>query len=235
MKEPVSRERSQVVLIAAVSIGMVGLTALLQASNPLLFPRFIGSIPPVFAFLLVAALAIGLLSWLLSRGWFAICRPGRARWLWRPWGLAVCLASIAIVLDLKVGFPADLNVAFPTSLLFYPAIGFLVEVLFHVLPLTAMLIGLTTIAPGIEHQKATTIGVLVVAVLEPIYQTALMVTSPHYPAWAVIVVGLNLWAFNLLQLFTFRRYDFMAMYSLRLVYYLAWHVVWGYIRLRLLF
>lgn len=40
---------------------------------------------------------------------------------------------------------------------------------------------------------------------------------------------------NILQLYVFKRYDFVAMISLRLVYYLYWHFIWGYSRLQLLF
>jgi hypothetical protein len=31
------------------------------------------------------------------------------------------------------------------------------------------------------------------------------------------------------------RYGFLSMYAFRLVYYLHWHIVWGYLRLQLLF
>lgn len=37
------------------------------------------------------------------------------------------------------------------------------------------------------------------------------------------------------RLALFKRYDFVTMYTFRLVYYLLWHIVWGVIRLRLLF
>ena len=37
------------------------------------------------------------------------------------------------------------------------------------------------------------------------------------------------------ELLIFKRYDFIAMYAFRLVYYLIWHIVWGYARLRSLF
>jgi hypothetical protein len=33
----------------------------------------------------------------------------------------------------------------------------------------------------------------------------------------------------------FRRYDAVAMYFLRLVYYAIWHIGWGYVRLSVLF
>jgi hypothetical protein len=48
-------------------------------------------------------------------------------------------------------------------------------------------------------------------------------------------VGVHIYVFNALQLYVFKRYDFLSMYAFRLVYYLHWHVVWGYMRLQLLF
>ena len=38
-----------------------------------------------------------------------------------------------------------------------------------------------------------------------------------------------------LQLYVFRRFDFASMYSFRLVYYAWWHILWGTIRLSVLF
>lgn len=51
--------------------------------------------------------------------------------------------------------------------------------------------------------------------------------STNYP-------GLRLYPV-LLQLHVFRRFDFVSMLSLRLVYYVYWHLIWGAIRLRVLF
>jgi hypothetical protein len=235
LKGRISRDRSQYLAILALSLGVVGLAATLQASDPLLFQRFIGPTHPLIAFPLISALGVLLLSLLLSRGWFAIYRKEHLKVLWRSSALSALFFLITIVVDLKVMFPADLNVAFPGSLLFYPAIGFVVEVVFHVLPLALLLTALTAICRNIGRQKATWLCIPIVSLLEPIYQTMPMAASPHYPFWAVVVVGLNLTLFNLFQLFMFQRYDFIAMYSVRLVYYLLWHIVWGHIRLRLLF
>jgi len=235
LKEQISRDRSQYLVILALSIGVVGLAATLQASDPLLFQQFIGPTRPLIAFPLVSALGVLLLSLLLSRGWFAIYQKEHLRVLWRSSALSALFVLITIVVDLKVKFPIDLNVAFPGSLLFYPAIGFVVEVLFHVLPLAVLLTPLTAIGRNIGRQKAIWICIPIVSLLEPIYQTMPMVASPHYPFWAVVVVGLNLTLFNLFQLFMFQRYDFIAMYSVRMVYYLLWHIAWGHLRLRLLF
>jgi hypothetical protein len=38
-----------------------------------------------------------------------------------------------------------------------------------------------------------------------------------------------------LQLYVFRRFDFASMYAFRLVYYAYWHILWGVIRLKVLF
>jgi hypothetical protein len=230
-KEPISREGSQYRVILALSLAVAGVAAILQSWDPLLLPRFIGPTHPLIAFPLISALGVGLLSLLHTRGWFAICRRKRLEGLWRPCALAALLALITIVVDLQVPFPADLNVLFPKSLLFYPAIGFLVEVVFHVLPLAVLLTAVTAIHRNLGREKATVICILFVSLLEPVYQTLPMAASPHYPVWTVAVVGLNLTLFNLLQLFVFQRYDFIAMYSVRLVYYLLWHVVWGHLRL----
>jgi hypothetical protein len=55
------------------------------------------------------------------------------------------------------------------------------------------------------------------------------------PPWAVAYDGLHVLAINVCQLAIFKRYDFMSMYALRLVYYGIWHIGWGAVRLELLF
>ena len=75
---------------------------------------------------------------------------------------------------------------------------------------------------------------MVVAFLEPIFQTALGFSQP-YPTWVTGYVFVNIFLINLFQLLIFKRYDFVSMYSFRLVYYAIWHIVWGQVRLNLLF
>jgi hypothetical protein len=140
-----------------------------------------------------------------------------------------------ILVDLKVVFPPDINVLFPESVLFYPAMGFFAEILFHVLPLSVLLFSLTSIFRNLSYENIVWICILIVALLEPIYHTIPMGSSNRYPLWAIVYVGLHVFLINLTQLLIFRRYDFISMYSFRLVYYLFWHIGWGYLRLRLLF
>ncbi len=46
---------------------------------------------------------------------------------------------------------------------------------------------------------------------------------------------LHVFAIALLQLLVFRRYDFVSMLGTRLCYYAYWHLLWGVVRLEVLF
>lgn len=229
------REVSQYTAFLGLSIGALALTGVGYASNNLLFSRFLGRINPLVAVGVASLLGAILLSLLLARGWFAIYRRVNPEGLLRYFGLAVLLAAVAILLDLKIVFPADQNILFPASLLFYPAIGFLVEILFHVLPLSLLLLLLTSVFKSARYGTIVLISILAVSLLEALYQAADLGSSGVYPEWAVLYVGFHVFLFNCLQLKVFQRYDFISMLSCRLVYYLIWHIVWGYVRLRLLF
>jgi len=124
-------------------------------------------------------------------------------------------------------FPRDINVPPPQSLLFYPAMAYVVEVVFHALPL-ALLLALLRRSP----QRANTgivIGLCItfVSSLEPVLV--------HLRTGASAYVGAFVFVFTLVELYVFRRYDFISMYAFRLVFYMWWHITWGYVRLRWLF
>ena len=233
--ELISRERSQYRIFAALSAGTIVLTGLLQYSNEHIFQRVMGGINPLAASLLVVVLGFVYLSLLLSRGGFAIYRKENQKGLLRACGLAALFGVIIIPADLKIVFPTDINVPFPESLLFYPAIGFFAEILFHVLPLTLLLIALSSVLRAANQDRIIWFSIGAVALLEPVYQTLWMVSLDRYPVWAVAYDAIHVFAINLLQLIIFRRYDFVSMYAFRLVYYLIWHIGWGYFRLNLLF
>ena len=75
-------------------------------------------------------------------------------------------------------------------------------------------------------------GIAVVAVLEP--TSPLMFTRDLF-SWAAAYTWIHVFAIALLQLYVFRRYDFLSMYWFRLSYYAYWHVAWGTIPLDVLF
>jgi hypothetical protein len=219
----------------SLSLLVIIFTGILYFSDPLLFHRFIGGIDPLLAFFIVIILGALLLSFLLSHGWFNIYKKENLKGVVRRSVIAILFVFITILVDIKNPFPANINILFPRSLLFYPAIGFLVEIIFHILPLSLLLFILPAIFKDINQKNIVVVSILIVSLLEPGFQAIPMTTSNHFPLWAVAVIWLNLFVFNFFQLLLFKRYDFITMYSCRLAYYLAWHIVWGYFRLDLLF
>jgi hypothetical protein len=233
--ESTSSDRLHYLVFLGLSLGILGLTAILYFSNKLLFRRFLGSIDPLMAFLFVILVGFILLSFLLSQKWFVIYEKENLAGLLRFSSLAALLGIFMILADTRIIFPADTNILFPESLLFYPAIALLVEILFHVLPLTLLLVILNSILKDVNFETIAWICILIVALLEPIYHTMDMASARQFPLWAVIYVGIHIFLINFVQLLIFKKYDFISMYSFRLVYYLFWHIGWGYVRLRLLF
>lgn len=232
-KELVSKERSQYRIFIGLSLVVAVLTGILYFSDNHIFQRFFGDLSTLLIIVLIILLGFILLSFLLSRGWFVIYNQINRNGLLLASGLAILFALPTILVDISVRFPEDLNILFPQSVLFYPAIAYVVEVLFHLLPLSVLLILLTSIFNKVDQNKVLWFCIPIVSLLEQAYQTIGFIGQ--YPLWTVIYVGLHVFLFNVVQLSIFKRYDFISMYSFRLVYYILWHMVWGYARLQVLF
>jgi hypothetical protein len=233
--EMIVRERSQIRIYALVAIGAVALVAIPDLSGQRLFRRFIGASDPVVVALLVSAAGFVALAWLRAYGGFAIYRVGGPTGLVRAAGFAAGFGVIAIAADFRIVYPADTNVPFPESLWFYPAIGFFAEIVFHALPLAALLLTLKALGMNLRRPPLLLLCVVFVALLEPVYQLLWMASSGSDPMWAKAFVGLHVFLINLTQLLLFRRYDFVTMLAFRILYYLIWHIGWGYFRLFILF
>jgi hypothetical protein len=232
--ELISSELLQFVVYLALALASVICTGILYTHNKHIYQAFFGRINPVVVMVVVSILGFILLTYLLARGWFAIFQIQNLQGVALAAALAALLALFMILFDSRIVLPQDVNRPFPESLLFYPSMGFVVEILFHVLPLTLLLILLTSLFRGLTFEQIIWPCILLVALLEPILQTSFSF-SESYPRTAVIFIALHNFLFNFIQLALFKRYDFVTMYSFRLVYYLLWHIVWGVMRLKLLF
>jgi hypothetical protein len=227
MTETLSDEGVQYGALAVLSLGAAGATGILSLSQDTYFQPYFGSINPLLAVGLVTVLGGVALGFLHARGWFEIfTRREYLKGLVLSVTLATLFAIVMICVDLTLGFPRDLNVPPPQSLLFYPAVAYVAEIVFHALPLALLLVSLGPLFKQRNPKSLVWVCILLTAFLEPILQLG----------WGFkAYVGLHVFAFNLLQLYVFRRYDFVAMYALRLVYYIHWHIIWGYVRLHILF
>ena len=232
--EQISSERNQILIFLGISFFIATLTIILYIRNAFLFQAFFGVLNPLVVVFIIILLGTILSTFFLSRGWFAIYKAGNFKGFLVAGGLAALLSLGIILVDLKFVFPADVNRPFPDSLFFYPIFGYVVEVIFHLLPLFLLLLGLTSFFKDIDFEKATWLCIIMVALFEPIFQTVLGFSRP-YPPFVTGYIFVNILLFNLFQLLIFKRYDFVSMFSFRLVYYAIWHIVWGYVRLSLLF
>jgi len=231
--ELISNERNQILVFLGISVFIAILTIILYFRNAILFQAFFGKLHPFLAVFIVILLGITLSVFFLSRGWFLVYKAGEYKGFLVAAGLAALPGSVIILIDLIAVFPADTNRPFPDALFFYPIFGFVVEVIFHMLPLALLLFILTSMFK-LNFERVIWPCILVVALLEPIFQTVLEFSRP-YPAWVTVCVFANILLINLIQLSIFKRYDFVSMFSFRLVYYAIWHIVWGIIRLKSLF
>ena len=232
MNDALPKRYGQLKVMTALTAGVLVLVFLSDAA---VFRRFLGTINPLLIFAVTSVVGVASLALLLARGWFVTCKPGNRQGLSRYYALALLFGCSAILIDIRIVFPADMNVPFPASLLFYPAIDLFVQIVFHVLPLTVLLIALGALFRPINQDKLIWIAIAVVASLEPVYHMLDMNAAGHYPFWAVALVGLHVYLINFAELIIFKRYDFIAMYLFRLAFYLVWHIVWGYLRLGILF
>jgi hypothetical protein len=136
-------------------------------------------------------------------------------------------AILVVIVDRFAGIEVT-NVPAPWSLLFYPSIALVVEVVFHMAPLALLVVSLRSIAPAYTDRAAWAC-ILLVSLLEPIYQLRYSLADQSL-SWLEAYIWAHVWGINLVQLFLFRRFGFASMYGMRLAYYFLWHIVWGYMR-----
>jgi len=230
--EPHDRRRDGLAYLA-LSAAALGLTAAVGPSSAASFERYFGGVEPVIV-VTAASLAGGVaLGWLRSRYGFRVLR-GRAtlRGMAISAALATVLAVPIVLVDTALRYPEDMNVPLPQALAFYPAVGYVAELVFHVVPLAVALLVLSPFRHRLGSDRLVWLAIGFVAALEPTFQV-LFEKDPLSPLAAYTWV--HVFAISLLQLTVFRRFDFVSMVFLRLVYYAYWHILWGTIRLEALF
>lgn len=196
---------------------------------------FIGDTYSVFAIAVIAVAGGVALAYLVQNAGFAFYDHSLVRRGLRRAILAGTLFVIpTILVDLLAPYPANINLPLPGAAWFYPLIALVAEAGFHLIPM-ALLLWLSSLLVGkfasMDRQAGR--AILVVACLEPLFQVFAAPSTTS--GWVLAYLALHLYAFNLVQLHLFRRYGFVTMYALRIVYYLWWHLLWGALRLELLF
>ena len=217
-------------MLLGLSLFLLLLSVILDCYGSLAFQRFIGDLNPILFIIVVLALGLILLTFMTSRGWIVIYENNNSKGIYYASLLALIFGLVIIIIDLVVIFPDGIHIRFPDSVFFYPVMGFVVEVLFHVVPLFTIFLFLTL---GFKRIPVNNfwISLWLVAVIEPVYQVLAGFSSEVMP-WVLAYVGFHVLAINICQLVILNRFDFISMYAFRLIYYLIWHIGWGYLRLQ---
>ena len=159
--------------VAYILISLAGLIfiVILLPSSGMYFRRFLGELNPLFVFVLASLVGAAALWLLQARHNFVLFMgKGTIPGLKLSAALATLLAIAIVAADFFIRYPEDTNVPVPQALLFYPSIGFVVEIIFHLLPLALLLIILNPFASWIGKERIVWLGFIVVAVLEPTFQ-----------------------------------------------------------------
>jgi hypothetical protein len=225
--------RQQYQAFAGLSLALLGLTELGFLINRHLFQTYFADVHPLLVVLLLVLLGM-LLMIFLSRHSFAVFSSTTTRDRLIGFSLTASFALIAILIDINVKFPASMNVLFPESLLFYPVIGFCVEIVFHLLPLSILILIFGSLFPQTDRTKFLWLSLAIVSLIEPAFQ-AISGFSERVPIWVLVWIGFHVFLINLVQMVIFKHNGFVWMYLFRLAYYVFWHVAWGSFRLRILY
>ena len=223
----------QFISYASLSVLALVFTLILLPSSISYYHRFFGNLNPIVV-IVISSIVGAVALWLLQAmyGFVIFKGNGTIPGVKLSAVLATVLGIAIIIADFFIRYPEDMNVPVPQALLFYPSVGFVAEIVFHVLPLTLLLIILKPLSGWIGGEKLIWISIILVAVLEPIFQ---VVFEGRPFTWGSIYTLIHVFAIAFLQLFVFWRYDFMSMYLFRMFYYFYWHILWGNIRLEILF
>ena len=231
-----SKEKLQFRLYLLISLAVCLLSLIIINSEVQSYIRFFGPVNPLLV--IIGSIVIGffLFIYLLSSTSLKIYNQRNHKGILFSSVLAFLFGLEVIAADIWIiNYPPDINIPFPTSLIFYPTICFVAEIIFHLLPLSLIIIILRVVSKGIRYHWVMLIAIILVSISEPLYQVIVMGIRSHYSQTTLIYTGLHVFLLSFSQLLIFRKYDFISMFTLRLVYYLIWHIIWGYLRLDILF
>lgn len=230
----IQENKTQFLVFAILFIVVMLCTVLARIQNRNIFGPHLGSANPLVSIPIIAMIGFVCFSILIKQKWFPVFQTVNLKGYRLAAILSIVFCFEAIVLDLVFCFPKEMNILFPNSILYYPVVGFVVNTLFHVIIVTIVMGLLRLIASHMTLEKTIWIAILLTALVEPVYQMIFGAKVNGW-TWLVVLTGIHVMLINLAQLFLFRRYDFVTMYAMRLMFYLLWHIVWGMVRLNVLF
>lgn len=227
-----NRTRQYAVYFALALLTLV-FSFVLQYLRGAYFNKYLGDANPYLVIIVLSGVGAVALWWLQTGYGFEVFK-GRAtlRGIAISAIFATALGIAIVFADFFIRYPQDTNVPVPQALLFYPAVGFVAEILFHLVPLEVLLLVMKPLVGCLGKERIVWLGMLLVAASEPTYQVIFVVETF---TWGDAYTWIHIFAISILQLYVFLRFDFVSMFVFRMIYYLYWHILWGVARLDVLF
>lgn len=216
----------------ALSLVTVVFTIILLPSANAYFRRFFGETNAILTIVVTSVIGAAALWMLQNNEWMILKGRMTLHGIKLSAVFATGLGIAIVIADLIIRYPEDTNVPVPQALLFYPAVGFIAEIIFHILPLVLLSLALKPLVGKFGEERVIWTSILLVAALEPTFQVPFGGKSL---TWSAVYTWLHIFVIAFLQLHVFQRFDFVSMYVFRLFYYTYWHILWGVIRLKVLF
>ena len=220
---------------SSVALGSLGLvllafTFLLLLSEDRVFERFFGSLPVIPTVVCVYAVAAILLLRFDADKSMRLFQPAQFRaGFIDALAASTIFACIIVVVDQQFPFPADINVHFSESLLFYPVMALVAITIFQLMPFSLLLA--VTRALKINAASASWIAIVGASLIEPTFQ--ILFGETQQPLWVIGYTWIHIFLINVALLLLYRKFDFATAYLFRVMYYLYWHVLWGFLRLNI--
>jgi len=160
-----------------------------------------------------------------------------------PLGIGGVIGTLASLLDLVTKgtqFIAEnmgvdsFNTDYPLSLFVYTSGTVIVEALFRLFPFPVLLwlISYVILKKRWQEQTFWTLAIIL-SLLEPLFQLIGQMTPEVMQNFGRFFVTLFLpmlltnYPMGIAQAYVFRRYGFLASFTLRMGYYIIWHIVYG--------
>lgn len=203
----------------------------LSSSADVDFTPYFGNIPPTAAATIVCLTGIVALYVLQRRFSFCVLRAG-----FGPQDLLMSvLAAVPFMIfvtlaDLLLAFAPETHFRLPVALTFYAAMGVIAQLSLHVIPFALLLLALARLLPSWPLLRNVRISIALSATIEALFQLGATPQSRSFEVLGVFIL-IQLFLFGVVELWLFRRFDFVCMYAFRLAYYAYWHLLWPGMRL----
>jgi hypothetical protein len=201
----------------------------LQLAGTIELTRFLGAAAPLPLAALILTAGLCALVYLQRTENLLLCSASAGRSRFRAAAVLALPFAIAVtVVDVLHPFPADINVALPAALLFYPAIGFVAQMAMHIVPFALLVLAGRVISGGRIRAWWLWASMLLASTIEASFQAAGALGGPPL---VVAYLATSLFLFGFVELYLYRRFDYLTMFIFRMLYYGYWHIGWGGLRL----